>query len=83
MLVESLLKARPTVFVVQANINAADEDGNTALHSAVLNEEKAFVSRLLDAKADVNLRNTAGETARETNEQWFDETMVENSSTAE
>jgi ankyrin repeat protein len=57
----------------QADVNARDEDGNTPLHQAVLNEEVAFVKRLLDVKADVGQKNEEGESARDINPNWFDE----------
>eukprot|EP00041_Stephanoeca_diplocostata_P008151 m.118056 g.118056 ORF g.118056 m.118056 type:complete len:762 (-) comp17197_c0_seq3:176-2461(-) len=45
-----------------ANINAACLDGCTALHLAVLEEKKAVVELLLARGADVNIKNSEGET---------------------
>ncbi|KAL4426250.1 hypothetical protein ABPG77_009865 [Micractinium sp. CCAP 211/92] len=44
-------------------INALDEEGMSALHLAVVAKEEECIEALLDAHADVNVRNSSGETA--------------------
>jgi ankyrin repeat protein len=68
-----LAVVRPTCVYAQADVNARDEDGNTPLHQAVVNEEVVFVKRLLDVKADVAQKNEDGESARDINPDWFNE----------
>jgi ankyrin repeat protein len=46
----------------QADVNAAEGDGTTALHWAVHNNDKVLVERLLKAGARVNARNDYGAT---------------------
>jgi ankyrin repeat protein len=45
-----------------ANVNAADENGQTVLHCAVSMQNTNLVSVLLAKGADINLKNTAGKT---------------------
>ncbi len=45
------------------DINAVDEDGNTALMLAAFFAKKDIVRALLDAGADVNVKNKKGNTA--------------------
>ncbi len=35
----------------------SDENGNTALHHAIMSQNDAFVKLIMDLKPDVNLRN--------------------------
>ena len=46
-----------------ADVNAVDEDGETALYLAAEAGDSDIVKLLLDAGADVNIRNEDGETA--------------------
>ena len=45
-----------------ADINATDEDGNTALSMAVINAQYDVVELLLDNGADINTKNVDGDT---------------------
>lgn len=44
------------------SVNEKDDEGNTALHSAVLKLNRKIVRTLIDAGADVNVRNNQGAT---------------------
>lgn len=62
------------MYLMEANLSRAegkisfetledrDEDGNTALHKAVIDYDLSYIQFLLDAGADVNARNRSGET---------------------
>lgn len=47
---------------VNININSSDMSGNTALHRAARRNNKHIVQTLISHKADVNVRNAAGQT---------------------
>ena len=45
-----------------ANVNLSDANNATALHYAVMFNNKEITTLLVDAKADVNLKNNVGKT---------------------
>lgn len=45
------------MIVSDAEVNAQDDSGNTALHYAAVKEKKDIVKYLLEQKADANLVN--------------------------
>ena len=47
----------------KADVNAVDDEGNTALMIACVNNRSLFVRRLIKAKADVNMKDDEGNTA--------------------
>ncbi|CAE7508513.1 anks1b, partial [Symbiodinium sp. CCMP2456] len=47
----------------KADVDAANEDGDRALHFAACRKDSDFVSLLLDARADPTAKNCMGETA--------------------
>lgn len=51
------------IFKTKTDINAVDEDGNTALHVAARVNEADLVSFLIIKGADTELRNNSGDTA--------------------
>ncbi|MBQ1960542.1 MAG: ankyrin repeat domain-containing protein, partial [Akkermansia sp.] len=57
------LQAVDALIKAGANVNAQDEDGNTALMDAADEGHTAVVLRLIQAGADVNARDDEGETA--------------------
>ena len=57
-----VLAAVENAWNANANVNAADNKGNTALHAAVTHRDPAVVRFLVDHGADVNRQNQAGQT---------------------
>lgn len=51
-----------TSFLGDIGIDAVNDQGNTALHEAVLNHNQEAVKKLLEADAKVNVANEAGKT---------------------
>ena len=51
-----------SVGALGANVNLSDANNATALHYAVMFNNKEITTLLVDAKADVNLKNNVGKT---------------------
>jgi ankyrin repeat protein len=57
-----VLPAVETAWSANGDVRASDNNGNTALHTAVTHRYPAVVRFLIDHDADVNARNKAGQT---------------------
>ena len=58
-----------------ANVNLSDANNATALHYAVMFNNKEITTLLVDAKADVNLKNNVGKTPLDFAKMHNDDTL--------